>query len=179
VADHAAFLRGVNVGRHRRVGKEDLRASFEAAGFDDVDTFRTSGNVVFGGADGSVDDMKSRIEAALAKSLGYDVTVFVRSADEVRAIAASEPFPTKQVEQSKGKLQVSLLPAAPPAPAKKEVLTMATDDDRLAFGDRELYWLPSGGQMETELDLSAIEKLVGPTTRRTMGTLEQLAAKYF
>jgi uncharacterized protein (DUF1697 family) len=42
---------------------------------------------------------------------------------------------------------------------------------------RELYWLPSGGLLESDLDLKAIEKLLGADTRRTMGTIEQIAAK--
>lgn len=56
---------------------------------------------------------------------------------------------------------------------------LATDDDMLAFGDRELYWLPSGGTQQAALALRAIDKLVGPTTMRTQGTIEQIAAKYF
>jgi hypothetical protein len=83
------------------------------------------------------------------------------------------------VAASKGKLQVLVLPKQPTAAARKEVLSLATDDDGLAFGERELYWLPSGGTLESTLDRARIEKLVGPTTSRTMGTMEQLAAKFF
>jgi uncharacterized protein (DUF1697 family) len=64
-------------------------------------------------------------------------------------------------------------------PRYAEMLALATDDDRLAFGERELYWLPTGGYIESPLDRNAIEKLLGRTTTRTMGTIEQLAAKYF
>ena len=56
---------------------------------------------------------------------------------------------------------------------------MADEHDLLAFGERELYWLPSGGILETALDIPAIESAVGPTTRRTKGTIEQMAAKHF
>ena len=83
------------------------------------------------------------------------------------------------VAKSKGKLQISILPKKPSAAARKEVLALATDEDPLVFGERELYWLPSGGLLESDLDLSMIEKLIGPSTRRTMGTMEQLAAKFF
>jgi hypothetical protein len=59
------------------------------------------------------------------------------------------------------------------------VLELSTDSDRLAFGVRELYWLPSGGMMQTELDLKLIDRLLGPSTRRTKGTIEQLARRHF
>jgi hypothetical protein len=56
---------------------------------------------------------------------------------------------------------------------------MASAEDLLAFGARELFWLPSGGYLETGLDLNAIDKLLGATTHRTKGTVDQIAAKYF
>jgi len=179
VARYAAFLRGVNLGPHRRVSGAELRAAFEDMGFEDVGTFRASGNVVFGGADGSEAKLKARVEEGLLGATGMEIVVFLRSAAEMRAIAGHEPFDPKLVAKSNGKLQVSILPKKPSAAVQKKVLALATDADPLAFGDRELYWLPSGGQLESDLDLQAIEKLVGPTTRRTMGTMEQLAAKFF
>ncbi|MEA2423948.1 MAG: hypothetical protein QOH13_358, partial [Thermoleophilaceae bacterium] len=61
----------------------------------------------------------------------------------------------------------------------KQLLAMATSSDRLKLGERELFWLPSGGLMESELDLKALTKLAGPNTHRTMGTVEQIFTKYF
>ena len=176
MAGHAAFLRGVNLGRDRRVSGAELRELFEGMGFAGVATFRTSGNVVFAsprkpGA--------ARIERELERALGYDVAIFLRTAAEVRAIAEHQPFPTEVIEASAGKLQVALLPSKPAAGVRSRALELATDEDRLAFGDRELYWLPSGGTRDSALDMKTIERLVGPSTMRTKGTLERLAAKYF
>jgi uncharacterized protein (DUF1697 family) len=83
------------------------------------------------------------------------------------------------VEASKGKLQVAMLSAQPGKAVRTEVLALATEDDRLAFGDRELYWLPSGGTQRSALNLAAIEKRVGAWTMRTLGTVEQIAGKFF
>jgi uncharacterized protein (DUF1697 family) len=179
MTDFAAFLRGVNLGPHRRVSSAQLRSLFEDMGFEDVGTFRSSGNVVFGGTAAPVDELKERVETAMAGALGWDVEIFLRSADEVRAIAAHQPFDAELVERSKGKLQVDILSSTPSAAVRKQVLALASDHDRLVFGERELYWLPSGGTLESELDLKAIQKLLGSTTRRTKGTMEQLAAKFF
>jgi uncharacterized protein (DUF1697 family) len=179
VPRHAAFLRGVNLGRHRRVTSDQLRSCFEAIGFDDVATFRSSGNVAFDAGRASRANLTARIEQGLAESLGFDVVVFLRTAAEVRATADRQPFDPDLVGASDGKLQVALLLEKPAKGAQAEVLSLATEEDRLAFGDRELYWLPSGGLLESALDLDAIEKLIGPTTRRTMGTIEQMAAKHF
>jgi uncharacterized protein (DUF1697 family) len=176
---YAAFLRGVNLGSHRRVSSGQLRSAFEEMGFEDVGTFRSSGNVVFGGASGSAAKLKARVEEGLLEALGLEIAVFLRTGDELRAIAEHDPFPPDLVSASKGKLQVLLLPNKPAGAAREEVVSLASDDDRLVFGECELYWLPSGGTLESTLDRARIEKLVGPTSSRTKGTMEELARKFF
>jgi len=174
---YVAFLRGMNLGK-RRIKNEELRAHFEAMGFEEVSTFRASGNVIFATPKREAESkLASRVEAELDERLGYDVPVFLRSDEEMEAIAAQKPFPAAKVKKSKGKLQVSLLKKKPSAAAKKKVVALADDEDLLAIEGRELYWLPSGGLLESPLDLKAIEKLLGTDTRRTMGTIEQIAAK--
>jgi uncharacterized protein (DUF1697 family) len=177
VERYVAFLRGMNLGK-RRIKNEELRAEFEALGFEDVATFRASGNVIFSAPKQSESALTRTIEHGLGDALGYEVPVFLRSCEEVAAIAAREPFEAKQVEASKGKLQVTMLPKKPTAAARKQVLALATDEDGLAIADRELFWLPSGGTLESELDLKAIEKALGKGTQRTLGTIEQIAARH-
>jgi uncharacterized protein (DUF1697 family) len=177
---YAAFLRGVNLGPTRKAPSARLRESFEAMGFTDVATFRNSGNVIFSVADGGGEDaLRAKVEEGLERALGFEVVVFLRSEKQMHAIAGHEPFDPEAISRSNGKLQVSLLQKAPSGAARKKVLAMATDEDPLAFKGSELYWLPSGGLLESELDLNVIAKLVGQTTRRTMGTMEQIASKFF
>ncbi len=172
---YAAFLRAVNLGRNRRVTGARLKELFEEAGADEVATFRTSGNVVFE----APRDMTSELERHLQRALGHDMAIFLRSAKQLKAMAGHEPFPARELEASKGKLQVLLLRAKPSAAKQKRALALATDEDRLAFGTRELYWLPSGGTMESTLDQRALGELIGQATQRTQGTIEQLHAKFF
>jgi uncharacterized protein (DUF1697 family) len=175
---YVAFLRGMNLGG-RRIKNEELRRHFEEMGFEEVETFRASGNVIFSSSSREAEGrLAEQVEAELGERLGYEVPVFLRSIEEVAAIADHEPFDHERVDKSKGKLQVSLLKKKPTAAAKGKVLALATDGDLLAIEGRELYWLPSGGLLESDLDLKAIEALLGTDTRRTMGTIEQIAAKY-
>ncbi len=177
-ASHAAFLRGMNVGGHRLTNGE-LEAHLEALGLGEVRTFRASGNVVFAADPRTPAEIEQTIEAGLAAALGYAVPSFVRSAEQVLEIAASGPFSEQELLASGGKLQVSLLAQPPSAAARRRVLSLATEHDRLAFGARELYWLPSGGMSDSALDLKAIAALLGATTTRTKGTMEQIAVKFF
>ncbi len=175
---YVAFLRGMNLGG-RRVKNEELKRCFGELGLSEVACFRASGNVVFEAQKDGEKRLAALIENGLAEALGYEVPVFLRSGKELRAIAAHEAFDPGVVEASQGKLQVSLLKKKPSAAVRRKALTMATDADRLAIDGRELYWLPSGGMLESTLDLDPIDSLLGLSTRRTKGTIEQIAAKHF
>jgi uncharacterized protein (DUF1697 family) len=177
MARYVAFLRGMNLGG-RRITNEVLRSHFEALGCEEVATFRASGNVIFAN-EGKPAVLTTELEAGLAIALGYEVPVFLRTAKELLAIAAHDPFDAKAVAASNGKLQIALLVKKPSAAAAKKALALSTDDDRLAVEARELYWLPKGGMSDSELNLKALAEILGPMTIRTKGTIDQIAAEHF
>jgi uncharacterized protein (DUF1697 family) len=175
---YVAFLRGMNLG-NRRITNSELVGHFEAIGLEEVATFRASGNVVLVDPAGEAEPrLQKRLEAELGERLGYDVAVFLRSAKEVVAIAARDPFDAKAIAASKGKPQVDLLTKKPSAKAVKEARALAGADDVMVFEGRELHWLPSVGLSETEVDMKALDTALGKGTMRTAGTIEQIAAKY-
>ena len=176
--DFAAFLRGINVGGHRVKGPQ-LCEVFDELGCREVSMFRASGNVVFDADREPEAELAARIEAGLEAALGYEAITFLRSAREVATIAATEPFEPAALERSKGKLQVVMLASKPAAKARKLVLARGTEDDRVDFGERELYWLPAGDTQDSQLDWKAIAGVLGPSTMRTKGTVEQMAVKHF
>jgi uncharacterized protein (DUF1697 family) len=178
VERYVAFLRGMNLG-NRRIKNPELVVHFEAMGLEEVATFRASGNVVFLDPGGEAESkLQKRIEVGLDERLGYDVAVFLRSGEEVTAIAAREPFSAKAIAASKGKPQVDLLAKKPSAKAVKQALALAGDDDLMVVEGRELHWLPSVGLSETEVDMKALDAALGKGTVRTAGTIAQIAAKY-
>ena len=92
---YVAFLRGMNLG-NRRITNDDLRTHFEALGCEEVATFRASGNVIFVANGESPTKLTMRLEDGLAEALSYEVPVFLRTAKEIAAIAAHEPFAGKE-----------------------------------------------------------------------------------
>jgi uncharacterized protein (DUF1697 family) len=172
----AAFLRGMNLGG-RRVKNEELRRLVAGLGFEGAASFR--GNLIFESEERRPERVAEALEAGLADALGYEVPVFLRAAGELLSIAAQEPFTPDQLAASRGKHQVILLRERPRAAARRGALAQGTEDDRLALEGRELHWLPSGGISESELDLRALESALGPTTIRTKGTIDQIAARHF
>lgn len=177
---YAAFLRGINVGR-RRVGGEQLRACFEAvAGIAWAESFLASGNVVFDYSGRRKDpSLSAAIEAELGEGLGFQSSVFLRDRERFLDLSRTEPFSTAELEASAGRPQITLYATAPADEARRQILALATKEDRLVFADRELHWLPSGGISDSRLDLTAIDRLHGPGTTRTRSTINRMAKKYF
>ena len=173
---YVAFLRGMNVGG-RRVKNDELAACFVAIGFEHVSAFLASGNVVFETDGEPAADVEHQIEQGLGERLGYAVPTFVRSATEVGEIAAKQPFSTTDVAASAGNLQVALLSTRPDALNHEVALGLANPDDLLSVDGRQMYWLPKGNISDSELDLNALGKILGPMTIRAQRTMVRLAAK--
>lgn len=89
---YIALLRAVNVGGTGKLPMADLRALCEKAGFIDVRTYIQSGNVVFS-SKLSASNARVTLEAALAKRLAKATQVLIRTADELEAVIAANPFP--------------------------------------------------------------------------------------
>jgi uncharacterized protein (DUF1697 family) len=176
---YAAFLRGINLGDRRVTGKE-LRVPFQTLGLSDVATFMASGNVVFD-VEGPVDEAElgARIEGAVEEELGFASDVFLRSGGELATIVGREPFSPDDTAASAGKLQVMLLRERPEPTTSARVLDHAGPDDRLALQGRELYWLPSGTMSASDLDLTAVQRMLGTNTMRTANTLRRLLGRFF
>src|SRR5262245_62250290 len=108
-----AFLRGINVGGHV-VKMDALKKPFEALGFTGVETFIASGNVIFESRSAPTAALERKIEAKLEAALGYEVRTFLRSAEEVAAVARQRPFAEARVRKAHA-LYVGFLAEAPPA----------------------------------------------------------------
>ena len=177
--DRAAFLKGINLGK-RRLSNEELRGHFLTLGLDEPAVFRASGNVVFSDPRARSDEeLAELIEKGLERLVGYTVASFIRTGSELLAIAAAEPFDRRTSSRLAGKLQVMLLGKRPSKKRQAQALELAGPQDALALGVRELYWLPAGGMSDSALELRTLERLLGPMTIRTMGTIEQIAGKHF
>jgi len=90
VLKYYAFLRGINVGG-RVVKMEALVRMFQALKLQEVKTFIQSGNVIFESSE-KAKALAERIEKKLLKELGYEVPTFLRTEEELQALAKLDPF---------------------------------------------------------------------------------------
>src|SRR5689334_21308096 len=86
---YAAFLRGVSP---LNAKMSEVKTTFERAGFEDVKTLLSSGNVVFTSRRSSSTTLEKNIERALEKHLGRTFLTIVRSIDDLNAILEADPY---------------------------------------------------------------------------------------
>ena len=89
---YIALLRGINVGKAKRIAMADLRALLEDLGYTDVVTLLNSGNVVFKAGKGVPKKLAADISAAIATHLGIEVPVIVVSTQELALIVGENTF---------------------------------------------------------------------------------------
>ena len=92
-----AFLKGINVGGHIVV-KERLKEAFTSLGFQNVSTYKQSGNVIFETDTANPQDIKAKIENKLRSTLGYEVAVFVRTISQLKSIIDYDSFKGQDAE---------------------------------------------------------------------------------
>jgi uncharacterized protein (DUF1697 family) len=179
VPTYAALLRGINVGRNKRIGMADLRALMEGLGHESVRTHLQSGNVVFESPKRSPKPLEAAIEAAIAAELEMDVTVTVRRADELAAVVQGSPFSGRTDDPKK--IHVAFLSKAPSAAAVKRFDAGEFAPDELEVAGREVYLLYPDGYASSKLTNAVLEKKLGvrATSRnwRTVMALADLTAK--
>jgi uncharacterized protein (DUF1697 family) len=160
-----ALLRAVNVGGTGKLPMTELKSMCEAAGFKSVRTFIASGNVVFQSAK-TESQVKTALEAALARYAGKPVGVMVRTAAEMASVLADNPFPDRP-----GNCTVAIfLDKAPPADALGAISGKA--DEELRLGRREIYVFYGAGMGTSKLRIPAAKA----GTARNMNTVAKLAA---
>lgn len=81
-----ALLRGINVGRAKRIAMADLRKLLTDMGFADVRTLLNSGNVVFNCNAKDARQSANRIEEALVMKLGVAARVTVLDAEQLDGV---------------------------------------------------------------------------------------------
>ena len=148
-----------------------LRSTFVSLRLDNVETFIASGNVIF---DSDGEDLTGEFEEALEANVGFPILVYLRTADEVVAVADSNPF-----GDADGEMEVLFLPAEPDPEGVGELIDTATGSDRLAVVGREVYWMHSGPRAESEHREATVVKILAmPTTQRSIRTVQRIADKY-
>lgn len=176
MTSYAALLRAVNLGPHNRVPMSDLRAMLAKLGMEDAQTLLQSGNAVFRSAIAAPADLERKLEGGSVKHLKVTTEFFVRTAKDLQALIASNPFP-KEAKEDPGHLLV-LFMKDPPSHANVSALKSAIVGREVfeAIG-RHAYFVFPDGVGRSRLTTTLVERKLGTRgTGRNWNTVLKLAA---
>ena len=174
---YVAFLRAINVGGHT-VKMDLLRRHFETLGFDQVETFIASGNVVFASSARNTASLEEKIAGHLEKKLGYEVCTFIRTEAELARVAAHEPWSRTAIERAAA-FNIAFLDRTLDQIAQRKLQALKTAIDDLATHEREVYWLCKTRQSKSTFSNAVLEKTLGVrSTLRGVNTVRLMAEKY-
>lgn len=168
---YAAFLRGVSP---MNLKMPDLKRCLERAGYTNVVTALSSGNVIFDAADGGSEAALERaVEAALEAGLARGFGAYVRSTAALKRLLERDPFARHRLPAGAKRVVTFLRegPKAPPAlPIKLE------DAQIVAVEGAEVLSAYVPGD-KGPLFMRLIEKTFGKdVTTRTWDTVKKVAA---
>jgi uncharacterized protein (DUF1697 family) len=175
---YIAMLRGINIGPHKRMQMEKLRASCEALGFHQVKTFIQSGNVVFQAVKLSPASLSKKLEDRILSDFGFSSTVITRSKDEMARVVKNNPL-LKERDIDPRKLHVVFLLESPKSEALKRLETLTLAPDKFSAAGKEIYFYFPNGVSGSSLWKHPLDRVLSaPATMRnwnTVNTLHQMA----
>lgn len=172
---YVALLRAVNVGGKNKLPMAELRNIFTTVGCAAVQTYIQSGNVVFEASPSLAEGVPEAVRRAIRQQFGYETAVVVRSGEELRQLAASNPFDTSEDWRF---LQVAFLDGTPTAAAISRLDPERSPPDAFSVLGREVYLHYPDGVARSKLtnDYLAAQLQTASTMRnwRTVVTLLEM-----
>jgi len=171
VTRYAAFLRGVNVGGVN-LKMAAVADALTAAGFTNVKTVLASGNVLLD-SKASVTTVRTKAEAALRETFGYDAWVLAYDLAAVAAISAAYPF-EREVDGHHS--YVTFVTDAAVLDELAELAAEATPDELIERGKGVIYWqVPRTGTLNTTIGKTMGKKRYkSSTTTRNLRTIDKV-----
>ena len=172
MAVYVCLLRGVNVGGHNKIKMDVLRGLCGTLKFRGAQTYVQSGNVVFRTKETDESALARKIQAAINKQCGFAPEIMLRTTEEMRSIAAANPFKDRS-DVPPNKLAVSFLQSEPSSDVKAKISAIKAKEELHLHG-RELYiYFPDGmGRSKLAPILDRIMK--SPATARNWNSVTKL-----
>ncbi len=174
MATHVALLRGINVGKAKRVDMTELRALVAALGYREVRTLLNSGNVLFTAPGVASAQAAEGIERALKERTGISARVLVVPARALAGAVAANPL--ADVATDPARYFVGFV--GDPADLRRLAALEARDwsPETLAVGEHAVYlWCPEGFT-RSRLVEAITRALHDGVTMRNWATITKLQA---
>jgi uncharacterized protein (DUF1697 family) len=174
VSECIALIRGINVGRAKRISMSDLRALFVDLRFLNVRTLLNSGNVLFRSPRPNVVKLAAAIEAAISEQCGFSARVTVIRAEDLARIIRENPLLELATDDSRHLVAFASAPES--LKRLRPLLKESWGPDALAITPRAAYLWCATGILDSKLNLALARKAGDSVTTRNWATVLKLQA---
>lgn len=171
---YAALLRGVNVGKAKRVPMAEWRTLLTDLGYTDVATLLNSGNAVFRAAKRTPTKLAADIAAAIANHFAFDVTVIVLSAATLDIIVKELPMTIDESEYSR--LLVAFVQDNKRLADLSVITPLVAPPEQFVVGTHAAYVYCANGILESKGGEALLGKVGTSITTRNWATVLKLHA---
>lgn len=92
IQTYISMLRGINVGGHRKIKMDELKALYESLQLQNVNTYIQSGNVIFQSSIYDCKQLEELISKAIKERFNFDVPSIVKNIEDFRDIYENNSF---------------------------------------------------------------------------------------
>ena len=173
-----ALLRGVNVGKAKRVAMADFRLILEGLGFEGVVTLQNSGNAVFRADKGTSTQHAVSLAEAMLRELNIDVPVIVKSAKELSTAILENPIEVDA--DGHAKLLVVFAHERKDLSCLSSIKALVAAPEQFAIGKNSAYLYCPNGILNSKAGAAILGKIGKGVTTRNLATvlkLEQLLSR--
>ncbi|CAH8282182.1 uncharacterized protein (DUF1697 family) [Mariniflexile fucanivorans] len=173
---YIALLRGINVGGHKKVSMIEFRDLLTKTGFQNVQTYIQSGNVVFQSSI-EISKLEKIIQKSIYNHFGFEVSVIIKTNKQLQVILDNCPLS----EEKKEKSYFIMLNKIPDSNLVKEVDKIAYENEEIIIKNDCIYFCCSTGYGRTKFNMNTYERklnVVGTSRNyKTMVKLLSLSAE--
>ena len=167
---YVALLRGINVGGHKKVSMAELRELLTNAGFQNVQTYIQSGNVIFQSSE-KANVLENIMRHVIMNHFKFKLPVIIKSRDELLSIFNACPFEKENQENS----YFIIFNRIPERELIDKVDEIAFETDEIMIIKDCLYLYCSLGYGQTKFNMNSFErKLNVLATSRNYKTMVKL-----
>jgi uncharacterized protein (DUF1697 family) len=168
---YIVLLKGINVGGHKKVPMVELREVLAKSGFENVQTYIQSGNVIFKSSKKSIQKLEKKINESIQSYFGFDVSIIVKTPKDLQRIFNVCPFS----EEKKKKSYFTILHSIPNAELVEVASEKVYEGEEYYIINDCIYYFCEKGYGQAKFNMNLFErKLKTASTSRNYNTMVKL-----
>jgi uncharacterized protein (DUF1697 family) len=171
---YIALLRGINVSGQKKIKMVDLKVHLEALGYEQIQTYIQSGNVIFCIQEIEQEVLAEQISDKIKLVYGFEVPVLVKTLEQLKEVVKNNPFTEERYHQDQ-QIYMTILGAVPLVENLQKLEGVNYPNEEHHIDETTIYFFSSQGYGRAKMNNNFFEnKLKVRATTRNWKTINQL-----